>query len=170
MKATPRFLISAAVLVGIALGFYAGGAVATADAQPSADAARVQVMQQMVKGMKSALVLNITSGPKDPHAVTMALQLAGHALDDERPVVIFLNVRAPVLASKKGPADLAFRDNPPIVKMLKDLMGRGATVLVCPHCMKAMGVTEADLIEGMQVASRETLFAQLGPNSVVFSY
>ncbi|UCH84707.1 MAG: hypothetical protein JSW50_03155, partial [Candidatus Latescibacterota bacterium] len=34
-----------------------------------------------------------SSGIEDTHAVTMALQLAGHALDDERKVVLFFNVR-----------------------------------------------------------------------------
>jgi intracellular sulfur oxidation DsrE/DsrF family protein len=62
------------------------------------------------------------------------------------------------------------RDNPPIREMLADLAARGAQVLVCPHCMEVMGVHETDLIEGAQVASRQRLFAHLGPDAVVFSY
>jgi len=54
--------------------------------------------------------------------------------------------------------------------MLASLMARGARVLVCPHCMEVMGVGEGDLIEGARIASRDTLFAHLEPDSVVFSY
>jgi len=39
------------------------------------------------------LVLNITSGQDNAHALTMALELANHALDQGRQVVLFLNVR-----------------------------------------------------------------------------
>ena len=119
---------------------------------------------------KGGLVLNITSGVDDLHAVTMALQLAGHALADGRTAVLFLNVRAPELARKDFSPTLAFRDNPPIKTMLADLVERGAKVLVCPHCMKVQGLTEADLIPSAAVATRESLFGSLGPNTHVFSY
>lgn len=119
---------------------------------------------------KAVLVLNVTSGAEDLHRVTMALQLAGHALDDGRDVLVFLNVRAPVFASKNCPDAMTFRQNPPIPQMLASLMERGAEVHVCPHCMKVMGVAEADLIPGAEVTDREKLFSHLGPNSHVFSY
>ncbi|MBD3337056.1 MAG: hypothetical protein GF355_16195 [Candidatus Eisenbacteria bacterium] len=46
------------------------------------------------------LLLNITSGAEeDPHTVTMALQLAGHALDDGRDVALFFNVRGARVAT-----------------------------------------------------------------------
>lgn len=119
---------------------------------------------------KPSFVLNITSGQEDLHAVTMALQLAGHALNDGRDVTLFLNVRAPVLARKDLPETVVFKDNPPVRKMLADLMQRGARVLACPACMKVMGVGDDDLAPGIQKATRELLFGQLGPDAAVFSY
>jgi len=123
-----------------------------------------------VDGGKSTVVFNITSGKEDLQAVTMALQLAGHALDDGREVVLFLNVRAPEFAARQFPDKIAFRTNPPTKTMFADLTKRGARVLVCPHCVEALGMTAANLAEGMHLASRETLFGSLGPNSVVFTY
>ena len=119
---------------------------------------------------KGTILFNVTSGQNDLHAATMAMQLAGHSLDDGRDVIIFLNVRAPVFASKKVEGELSFHGNPDVPTMLKDLMKRGAKVLVCPHCMDAMDVTEADLIAGAKPATRESLLGPLGPNAVVFSY
>ncbi len=119
---------------------------------------------------KPAIVFNITSGKEDLHAVTMALQLAGHALDDGREAVLFLNVRAPELARADLPESFAFGPNPPVKKMLADLLARGAQLIVCPHCMKALGMTEADLVNGAKVANRELLFGKLGPGTAVFSY
>ena len=115
------------------------------------------------------VVMNITSGREALHDVTMALQLARHAVDDSRTVVLFFNVRGVDVPVESLPADLAFHDKP-IKSLLLSLIERGAVVMVCPHCMKAKGVADADLIEGAAVASRGTLFARLGPDTVVFTY
>ena len=107
---------------------------------------------------------------EDLHAVTMALQLAGHALDDGRRVTLFMNVRAPKLARKDLPETVKFQDNPPTVEMIADLLARGADLVVCPHCMKAQNITAEQLHAKAQVANRELLFGRLGANTTVFSY
>ena len=119
---------------------------------------------------KSTLLLNVTSGPEDLHKVTMALQLGGHALDDDRELAVFLNVRAPVFAAKDCSAQLAFGKNPPVKTMLAALIKRGAKVHVCPHCAEVLGITTEDLIDGAQITNREKLFGLLGPNTHVFTY
>jgi predicted peroxiredoxin len=115
------------------------------------------------------MFFNITSGPEDPHPVTMALQLAGHALDDERPVVLFFNVRGVHVPTVQLPDTTAFGDRP-IKELLTGLVERGAEVHVCPHCMAALGVEATDLIEGAQVTNRDMLFAHLQGNTAVFTY
>jgi len=115
------------------------------------------------------ILFNITSGPDDPHPVTMALQLAGHALDDGRSVLLFFNVRGVRIPTTQLSDTLAFGDRP-IKEMLVDLMARGAEVQVCPHCMAALGVEETDLIPGAVVTNRDLLFSHLHGNTAVFSY
>ncbi len=116
-----------------------------------------------------SMFFNITSGPDDPHPVTMALQLAGHALDDGRDVLLFFNVRGVHIPTAQLSDTLAFGDRP-IKELLADLMERGAVVHVCPHCMAALEVSETDLIEGAQVTTRDLLFAYLTGNTAVFTY
>lgn len=116
------------------------------------------------------VVMNITSSAvDDPHAVTMALQLAGHALDDGRQVVLFFNVRGVTVPTTSLPENLAFHDKP-IKQLLSNLLARGAEAHVCPHCMKALGLDAADLIPGAFVTNRDRLFSKLGYNTVVFTY
>lgn len=119
---------------------------------------------------KKGLLFNVTSGKEDLHAVTMAMQLANHALDDGREVTLFLNVRAPEFARKDLPESFAFHGNPAIKEMLTDLLSRGAKVLVCPHCAEVMGVKQADLLSGAELATRESLFGRLGSDVQVFTY
>lgn len=115
------------------------------------------------------VVMNITSGIADPHPVTMALQLAGHALDDGREVVLFFNVKGVEIPTSSLPEDLAFGADP-IRTLLGNLIERGVTAIACPHCLQAMGVNEEDLLPGVTVASRETLFGSIHENTVVFTY
>ena len=117
----------------------------------------------------TSMFFSITSGPEDPHPVTMALQLAGHALDDQRSVVLFFNVRGVNVPTRQLPDTLAF-GHTPIKELLVSLMERGAEVHVCPHCMEALGVEAGDLIDGAQVTDRELLFAHLKGNTSVFTY
>lgn len=118
---------------------------------------------------KRPLILSITHGSTEPHEVTMALQLAGHALDQGRAVTLFFNVRGVTIASRKLDPSLTHHAEP-IGQLLADCMSRGALVLVCPHCMKAMGVEETDLIDGAQVATAQSLFARVDAGAAVFTY
>jgi predicted peroxiredoxin len=122
------------------------------------------------KTESQVMLFNMTSGAtEDPHAVTMALQLAGHALDDGREVVLFFNVRGVNVPTTALPADLAFKDKP-IKQLLAQLIERGAEVHVCPHCLNALEVNADDLISGAVVTDRDKLFSKVGSNTVVFTY
>lgn len=119
---------------------------------------------------ESILLLSITSdAQKDPHSATMALQLAGHALDYGKKAVLFFNVRGVTVPTKNFPEDLAFHAKP-IKLLLSELIAKGANVQVCPHCMEALNVKAEDLLEGAQITDREKLFSQLSSNTQVFTY
>lgn len=134
------------------------------------DANRRPVVTPVTKVGHSGLLINLTKGTDDLHAATMALQLANHGLDAKREVTIFLNVRAPELATRTLGDEAKFGDNPPLREMLEALIERGATVIVCPSCMAAMAIEPDQFANGITTASRESLFGALKPNTAVFSY
>lgn len=123
-----------------------------------------------VEVAKRALIINLTAGPADIQSVSMGLGLAAHGVADGREVTVFLNVAAPVIAGKAFPATVGFVDGKPVKSTLEQLIADGATVLVCPHCMENAGLTEADLLEGVALASRESLFGAMDAGAAVFSY
>jgi len=147
----------------LVVGFLAASLVVCAPSE-EADGASVQAADP------PTMILNITSsGENDPHAVTMALQLAGHALDAGRTTVLFFNVRGVTTPTVGFPETLSFGDRP-IRELLSGLMERGAEVHVCPHCLAALEVSEADLLPGVKVTNREALFGFMGEQTVVFTY
>ncbi len=120
---------------------------------------------------KPIVFFNITTNPMvDAHPVTMALQLANHALDDDRHVVLFFNVKSVGVPTKQLPLTVRNAEARPVRDLLADAIANGADVHVCPMCLKAMGVNEGDLVDGAHVTSRDALFSTIGPNTVVFTY
>jgi sulfur relay (sulfurtransferase) complex TusBCD TusD component (DsrE family) len=94
---------------------------------------------------KKLLLVNLTSYTTDDSR--KAIEYAKAELEKGRPVVIFLNDRG-VLAASKANAE-TYKEQQ---RSLTELMKRGATVLVCPDCMKLYGVDPSSLLAGVQVA------------------
>jgi predicted peroxiredoxin len=115
------------------------------------------------------VLINVTSGMDDRHAVTMALQLAGHAVDQHRAVTLFFNVKG-VAVCVEGVPMIGHKQTWMIADRIAELQQHGAIVLVCPHCMKAMGITQADLIEGARIATADALFGAVDRGAAVFTY
>lgn len=114
--------------------------------------------------------LNITCDPQaDPQAMDMALKLAGFSLDEGRSVFLFFNVKGVKFPLKEFPADFAFGEDA-LLPQLSGLIERGATVHVCPICMKALGIEASQVMDGAEVTTRAGLFERIGPETAVFSY
>lgn len=152
-----RFSIPVVVGVGLLVAVFVALAMqgAPAAAQPQT--------------IKPRFVLNLTSGLDDLHRTTMALELARHALDDGREVLVFLNVKAPPIATLDGAKD-AMPGMASPTELLQKLIERGAMVHVCPMCMKAMKVEPEALLPGTVVTDREKLFSKLETGVTVFTY
>jgi len=103
------------------------------------------------------LFVNMTTD--ESHRATMAIGFGRNQLLRGHGLTVYLNDRGVKLASKVNAA--AFSEQQ---KVLKELVEKGATILVCPMCMKHYGVQEADLLPGLKVSSPElaekALFAE----------
>ena len=107
---------------------------------------------------------------QDPQAIDMAMKFAGFALEEQRNVVLFFNVKGVEIPVKSLAADLAFAEGDPIKQQLEGLIKQGVEVHVCPICMKALGVEAGDLIDGAEVTTRAGLFSHIGSHTTVFTY
>jgi predicted peroxiredoxin len=120
---------------------------------------------------KPTLVINLTSGPDDLHAVVMGLHFAEHGLADGREVVIFFNVKAPPLARKTLVDSVRFKEMPPVRDLITSLTAQGAKMVVCPMCAEITGVKAEELAPGIEmIKDRKQIFDHLHGDSVVFTY
>jgi copper chaperone CopZ/predicted peroxiredoxin len=119
---------------------------------------------------KQPILVNITRGKSELHAVSMALGLAQSAINDGRTATVFLNVEAPAFAAKDADKNLKFADFPPIQKMLTDFIAKGGRVLVCGHCAHVGKLEQKSMIDGVKLIGHGELLNALPSDTVVFSY
>jgi sulfur relay (sulfurtransferase) complex TusBCD TusD component (DsrE family) len=99
-------------------------------------------------GNTDPLFVNLTTD--DSHRANMAITFGKGQLELGHPLTIFLNDKGVRIGSKANAAKFAHHQ-----KALAELLGKGATVLMCPMCMKHYGVKEADLLSGIRVGNPE---------------
>lgn len=80
-------------------------------------------------GDNDPLFVDLTTD--DAHRVNMAISFGKNQLDRGHPLTVFLNDRG-VLVGSTAQAS-TFSDQQ---KQLVEIMGKGATIIVCPFCMK----------------------------------
>jgi len=99
-------------------------------------------------GDTDPLFINLTTD--EPHRANMGMNFGLHHHENGHPLTVFLNDRGVLLGSRAHADKFAAQQ-----KMLDELMKKGAVVLVCPMCMKHYGVSESDLLPGLQVSNRK---------------
>lgn len=97
-------------------------------------------------GDKDPLFVNLTSD--DAHRADMAISFGKNQLERGHPLTIFLNDRGVFIGSTVNAAKFADQQ-----KALEAIMGKGATVIVCPFCMKHYAIEESHLMPGLKVGN-----------------
>jgi predicted peroxiredoxin len=101
----------------------------------------------------------------------MAVGQATKALESGYQVVIFLNVRAVLLASKTFVSDTNGQVGMSVQEQIKGAMSKGAQVIICPMCLAKVGMTMDDVIEGVVKGGPDTtLKAMTADGTVIISY
>jgi len=114
------------------------------------------------------VVINLTSD--DVWTGQMALGFARKAQKTGADVVVFLNVRAVILANSKVPQHVEAMSGKTAHEMLAEIIAAGGRVFVCPGCTKQAGQDVADRIDGIEVGGPEFLAIVTAPGTRIISY
>jgi sulfur relay (sulfurtransferase) complex TusBCD TusD component (DsrE family) len=102
----------------------------------------------------------------DPWRAQMALTFAEQVRAKGHPVTVWL-VNEGVRLAAKEPGEQA----KPANAQLAALAGKGATVLVCPGCMKQAGLAESALMAGVKLSTPDvTIPALMDPQTQSISW
>ena len=99
-------------------------------------------------GDADPLFVNLTTD--DAHRATMAIAFGKSQLERGHPLTIWLTDKGVLVGSKSNAINLVNQQ-----KMLAELIGKGAVVLICPFCLEHYGVNKADLLPGIKLGNPE---------------
>lgn len=116
-------------------------------------------------------MVNLTSGPERPDAVTVAFLVADSALSSGKELVMFLTQEA-VLLGLPGEADkIVSPGYRPVGDLFKAVAEAGGELYLCRPCARTRGIDEGRLVPNARIAGAMKLFEWMGDAStVVFSY
>lgn len=107
--------------------------------------------------IREGVLIHLTKGPEDPHAVAMALKMA-LLMAGDRDVLVYCDLKGINVLLKDAP-DIAFPTFDSSRTQLQALLDRSVPVYACPGCLKALGKTPNDLMPGVRVAEKEAFFS-----------
>lgn len=162
-------LFAAAVAMSIAgvsvLNCNEGDPRGVAHAEP----AKTQAKGEAGEGQN--IVIQLNDGLDDLHGLFMAMTLARSLLDQGAEVTIFANLEAVRVFDKRQPNNLRFgTENQTLAEMYDALVGKGAEVVLCPHCAAYAGITKQDLRKGARIASQSEVNEALMAADNVLTY
>jgi sulfur relay (sulfurtransferase) complex TusBCD TusD component (DsrE family) len=99
-------------------------------------------------GASDPLFINLSTD--EAHRAAAGLTFGLHQQQGGHPLTLFLNDKGVLLGSKAHSGRYAAQQ-----AMLAELLQQGATVLVAPLSMKHHGVSESDLMPGLQISNRK---------------
>lgn len=159
-----RFLVP--VIAASALGGLVTGAVVLPDASPVATA------HAAAPKSDQTVVINLTHGTDDLHAVMMALELGRGLAERGADVSMFVNLEGVRLVDKNQPLSLSWgtADKKNIGQLYQSFIDAGGKVVVCPHCAEVAGLTKEDLRPGATLASEQAVVERMLAADKVIDY
>lgn len=116
------------------------------------------------------LVFMVTHGPADAELATVPFVMAAAALASDVAVVMGFQGSA-VELMKSGAADSVEAPGfPPLAKLVADVRGLGAQLLVCSPCLTSRGITPADLVDGTEVVAAGRFVAEITSATNTLTY
>lgn len=108
-------------------------------------------------------------GSDHPERATLAFIVGNTALASDHETVIFLTVEGVRIATKGYADDIHKEGFAPLIELVNSYIAGGGTLIACAACCKPRGITEADLIEGAEIAGAARLVEFLANGFVPYS-
>lgn len=111
--------------------------------------------------MAQRIVIHLTHAVDDLTATAMALRLGATLQTKGAQVTLLLDLEGARVADSRQPLDLSTRRGKSLGEIYDRFVQTGGTLLVCPHCAGAIGLTPDALRPGAAIAADDDELAQL---------
>jgi sulfur relay (sulfurtransferase) complex TusBCD TusD component (DsrE family) len=115
-------------------------------------------------------VVHLSHYTDDLHAAFMALKLATAMQQSGGKVVMFVDLEGVRAADGRQPNDLGWGHSGDLASYYDAFVKAGGSVLVCPHCAKAAGISTGDLRPGAHIGTEQEVAATLSASDRILDY
>jgi predicted peroxiredoxin len=120
--------------------------------------------------MNGKVLINLASGMEDAERVLVAFLVATAALAQGKQVVVWTTKDAVRLGLPGEMAGVACEGCPPLERLLEQFTEGGGELWLCPICLSARGLKEAEKISNTKVVGASPMWEWAGNDTTVFSY
>lgn len=113
-------------------------------------------------------LINCGDGANDVERATISFILAVTASKTNE-TAVFATSDASGLCVKGGVDGLVADGYEPLADLVQTFVGNGGRIWLCPACARAKGITEDDLLEGVEIAGAPRTMAFLGSGAQVLA-
>jgi predicted peroxiredoxin len=114
-----------------------------------------KVEKEVIENHKDGLFVHISTN--EARKVLMGLSIANKMVPSSD-VIVFIDAEAINVTTKDGDVHKMEGYNGSSIELMQKLSNAGVKIMVCPMCLKSFGKTEADLLEGLEIAKGENFF------------
>jgi predicted peroxiredoxin len=116
------------------------------------------------------LLVNLKTGMEDPECVTIALLVAGGALDAGKEVWIFATQEAVRLGIPGVCAGEGCEGCPPLERLFSQFEEKGGQLRLCPFCVNARHLQDEEFVTFAEIAGATAMWQWAGDDAQVIGY
>lgn len=117
------------------------------------------------------IMVHIKRFGDDLHSPFMAMKLANNLRKKGHNITVFLSLEGVRLADQSQPLDLHWGHAHMTLESLVDsFIKAGGIIKACPHCSKAIGLTDKRVRKGMAIATEEELATMIEAAEKILDY
>jgi len=126
--------------------------------------------QVSAQNNEQKVVVHLSKFTNDLHAANMALKIGTALAEKGASVMLFLDLEGVRLVDKRQPNDMTWGSGDSVKALYEDFVNSGGTVMVCPHCANAAGLTPDDLRTGAKIGSNDSIAQMILDADKVMDY
>jgi uncharacterized protein len=116
--------------------------------------------------MSKSILINCTHGVEDAERATLPFIVANVAATADQSSTVFLTAEAVRLATRGYADTVRAHGMKPLAEVMQSYLQNGGTVWACGACTGPRGITEADLIPGVQIVTAVNLVERLAEGAI----
>lgn len=117
---------------------------------------------------ENSVVVHISTGTDNKHAIMMGLNTAKTFLDAGTEVFVFFDVKGVQAVVENS--NFVYMDFPPSHQLINELIERGAKVSVCKHCLMIEGFSLSNVIAGVTELDKTEILKMQSKKIITLDY